>query len=183
MPILSKKLPRHLSRSLTVSSVGNTLHNNPLLQQNLGKDFILTSTTKAGSTTGEGENGYWVGTTNVFHKKYERAIHPFINKNIIKHFVPDTVPLTGNTAVKVTSICCFIGIYTLVGKQYSDRETTSRHFRRTESYILYLYIYVHTYICKHTHTHTICINAKSTIKTKNQNHMRRMVERSEACLR
>lgn len=40
-----------------------------------GLVFYIESTTKVGSTTVEGENGYWVGTRGVFHKKYEYAIH------------------------------------------------------------------------------------------------------------
>lgn len=45
-----------------------------------GLVFYIDINAKAGATTMEGENGYWVGTSDVFHKKCERAIHPLTKK-------------------------------------------------------------------------------------------------------
>lgn len=83
VPISKQKtFPDILSRTLIMSHSQEMYYTMTLSCKGVwdSEYFILTSTTKAGSTIIIGENGYQVRISDIFYKKCERCIHPFVNK-------------------------------------------------------------------------------------------------------
>lgn len=80
VPVSKQKLSQTSLADLCLHLIDRKCITRALPATESGLVFYIDLHAKAGAATMEGDNGYWIGTSGIFHKKCERAIHPLTKK-------------------------------------------------------------------------------------------------------